>query len=243
MDSRRVASKFDGVRLMALALALAAIAGCSHERADASRLATLLAIRPGMSVADVGAGRGAIAIMMARLVGPKGRVFVSDINPRALDRVRKMVERNRLDNVTVVAAGARDAGLPARCCDAIFLRRVYHELPDTTGYNASLLRALRPGGDLAVLDFRPTSPWPWQSTGGPATSRGYGVDPVMVVNEVSGAGFEYIRMVDPWPGSWFISSYCVLFKKPFEAPAPPSATPSGGATPAAPPASASPPAS
>lgn len=190
-----------------------------------------------MVVADIGAGRGATAIAMARLVGPKGHVFAADIDPHTLNDLRAAVEVARLRNVTVVAAGPRGSGLPGGCCKAIFLRRIYHQVSDHSAFDASLMRALRPEGDLAVLDFRPTSPWPWQSKSAAGESTGYGIDPVTVVNQVTGAGFEYIRMVDPWPGSWFVSSYCVLFKKPPQGPAPippsPAAAPHASASPAA----------
>jgi ubiquinone/menaquinone biosynthesis C-methylase UbiE len=222
MEFGRV-TRLGRVRLFAVALtlaAVAAVAGCSHKQADANRLAALLAVRPGMVVADVGAGRGAMTVVMASLVGPKGRVFSTEIDPRALEHIRDAIKAAHLNNVTVIEATASDTGLPAGCCDAIFLSRVYHHLTDPADYDASLLRALRPGAELAVLDFRPTILlWPWRPKGVPANREGHGVDPVIVVNEMSHAGFEYIQMVDPWPGSWFISSYCLLFKKPPQSPA------------------------
>lgn len=237
MDFRRTASRLGYVRWRALAVVFLlpwAVTACSHERADAPRLAELVGVRPGMVVADVGAGRGAAAVAMARMVGPKGHVFAVDVEPHTLDHLRGAVKAARLGNLTVVAAGPHASGLPGGCCEAIFLRRIYHEMDDHSAFDASLMRALRPEGDLAVLDFRPTSPWPWQSK---AAAGKDGIDPVVVVNQVTGAGFEYIRMVDPWPGSWFVSSYCLLFKKPPQGPAPtppsPGAAPDAGASPPA----------
>jgi ubiquinone/menaquinone biosynthesis C-methylase UbiE len=223
MNFRRAASKLEYVRLSALAFTLllaATVTACSHSRADAPRLAALVEVRPGMVLADIGAGHGATAVAMARLVGPTGHVFAADINPLTLDRLRSMAKAAHFNNVTVVAASARDPQLPSGCCEAILLRRVYHELSGRAGYDASLMRALRPGGDLAVLDFRPTLPWPWRSKGAAGNSTRDGIDPMVVVSEMTGAGFEYIRMIDPWPGSWFVSSYCLLFQKPPQGPAP-----------------------
>ena len=238
-NSRHRQSRF---RLMAVAMivsvAAAGLWGCGRGRADANRLAVMLGVRPGMVVADVGAGGGGMTVVMAGLVGPKGRVFSTDINRRALARIRRAVVAARLDNVTVIKASASDTGLPANCCDAIFLSRVYHHLTDPADTNRSLLRALRPGGKLAVLDFRPTLLlWLWTPKGLPANRHGHGVDPVTVAGEVTHAGFEFLQADDPWPGSWFISSYCLLFEKPpqYVPPPPPAAAPTPSAAGSAPP--------
>jgi ubiquinone/menaquinone biosynthesis C-methylase UbiE len=199
----------------ALILAAAfALTGCSHRRADADGLGAMLHIRPGMVLADVGAGSGWLTVMMGELVGPGGHVFATEIDPRELGTIRSAVAAAHLDNVTIVRATASDTGLPAECCDAIILRRVYHHLTDPAATDRDLFRALRPGGQLAVLDFRANLLlWPWKPKGLPPNREGHGVDPVTVVGEVKNAGFEYVSMQDPWPGSWFLSSYCLLFMK------------------------------
>ena len=214
--SRRSSRACTGVQLRALAAMLAAaftLVGCSH-RADADRLAAILQIRPGMVVADVGAGSGWMTVMMSALVGPKGRVYSTEIDPRELARIRGAVAAAHLDNVTVIPATASDTGLPADCCDAIILRRVYHHLTDPADTGRSLYRALRRGGQLAVLDFRPSFlTAPWTPKGLPPNREGHGVSPVTVIGELEHAGFEYVKIDDPWPGSAFLSSFCVVFKK------------------------------
>jgi predicted methyltransferase len=219
MDIRCMLLRFlDRARLLVLVLTLSAtsvLAGCSHNEADADRLATVLQVRPGMVVADVGAGKGHMTVVMATLVGPKGHVYSTEIDPRALGKIREAVKAAHLDNVTVVQATASDTGLPADCCDAIFLSRVYHHLTDPADTDRSLFQALRSGGQLAVLDFRPSIfLWPWMPKGLPPNREGHGIGPVTVADEVKHAGFEYVGMEDPWPGSWFLASYCLLFKKP-----------------------------
>lgn len=95
--------------------------------------------------------------------------------------------------------------MPPNCCDAIVLRRVYHHLTDPAGVNASLLRALRPGGVLAVIDFPPSF----------FLSRGaFGVPAQTVISEVTGSGFALLRLIDDWPGRGPLGSYCVVFRKP-----------------------------
>jgi ubiquinone/menaquinone biosynthesis C-methylase UbiE len=217
MNSRRMRLLPDRARSLVVALMLIAtfaLTGCSHKWADADRLIAMLKIKPGMVVADVGAGSGWMTVMMGGLVGPKGHVFATEIDPRELGKIRSAIAAAHLDNVTVVQATAGDTGLPADCCDAIVLRRVYHHLTDPADTDRSLLRALRPGGQLAVLDFRPSILiWPWMPRGLPPNREGHGIGPMTVADELQRAGFEYVSMEDPWPGSSFLSSYCLLFMK------------------------------
>ena len=85
------------------------------------------------------------------------------------------------------------------------LRRVYHHLTEPTALNASLSRALKPGGVLAVIDFPP----PFFFSRG-----GWGVPAKSVIGEVTGSGFELVRLIEDWPGRGPFGSYCALFRKP-----------------------------
>jgi hypothetical protein len=65
-----------------------------------------------------------------------------------------------------------------------------------------------------VLDFRPSIlTWPWMPKGLPPDREGHGISPMTVTNELEHAGFAYVSMDDPWPGSSFISNYCLVFTK------------------------------
>jgi SAM-dependent methyltransferase len=192
----------------ALALALsAACAGCHWTgggfRADGPempRLRQVLALEAGKVVADVGAGKGELTLALAREVGPNGRVFSTEIDAARLQGLRAA----RLGNVTVLEARADDTGLPPECCDAIVLRRVYHHLSEPARINASLLRALRPGGVLAVIDFPPPFFWSRGSLGVPSQA---------VLAEVTSGGFELVRLMEDWPGRGPLGSYCAVFRK------------------------------
>ena len=120
--------------------------------------------------------------------------------------LRAAVADAKLGNVTVVEAKASDSGLPAGCCDAIVLRRVYHHVADPAATNASLLRALRPGGVLAVIDIPPLFFLPDRSS--------LGIAPQIVIDEVAASGFEMLELRTDWPGRGPFSSYCALFRKP-----------------------------
>jgi SAM-dependent methyltransferase len=213
-------------RRLATIVLLASICGlgCNNWRGpgfrasgpEMPRLRHELALEPGMSVADVGAGRGEVTVALAAEVGPGGRVFSTDIDPQALAQIRARVAAAGLQNVTVVQAHARDTGLPIECCDAVLLRRVYHHLSDPMATNVGLLRALRPGGVLAVIDFPPTFfwLWPWPPKGVPGNRNGHGVAARLVVEEVTASGFELVKVVDDWPGRGPLESYCAVFRKP-----------------------------
>ena len=165
-----------------------------------ARLRELLAFESKV-VADVGAGKGQLTIALAREVGRDGHVFSTEIDPQRL----RVLREAKLANVTVLEAQASQTGLPANCCDAIVVRRVYHHLTDPSGTNASLLRALRPGGVLAVIDFPP----PFFFSRG-----GFGVPAENVTDEVKASGFELVRLIEDWPGRGPLGAYCALFRKP-----------------------------
>ena len=197
----------------AIVLALAAsCAGCQWSgfgfRADSPemrRLRQVLALEAGSVVADVGAGKGELTVALAREVSSNGRVFSTEIDARRLKEIRATVADARLDNVTVVEARSHETGLPSNCCDVIVLRRVYHHLTDPSSINASLLRSLRPGGVLAVIDFPPPFFWSRGALGVPAKA---------VIDELKRSGFEPLRLIDDWPGRGPLGSYCAVFRKP-----------------------------
>ena len=113
----------------------------------------MLEIQPGDTVADIGAGSGWLSIEVAGLVGETGRVFATELSPQRRDDIREAVAAAGLDNVTVVEAGDRETNLAPACCDAIFMRRVYHHVGDTAAFNASILASLKPGGRFAVVEL------------------------------------------------------------------------------------------
>jgi ubiquinone/menaquinone biosynthesis C-methylase UbiE len=169
------------------------------------RLKEALVLRTGMVVADVGAGKGQLTLALAGAVGSAGHVFSSEIESARLRALRDAIAETRLSNVTVVEAKTSDSGLPAGCCDAIVLRRVYHHLTDPAATNTSLLSALRPGGLLAVIDIPPPFFFLDRSS--------LGIAPQIVIDEVTASGFEMLQLHTDWPGRGPLESYCALFRK------------------------------
>jgi ubiquinone/menaquinone biosynthesis C-methylase UbiE len=181
-------------------------------RADAldeiKRLAALMDWKPGTVVADIGAGDGTYSFPAAQQVGPSGRVFATEIDAKKLDELRAEVKNRNLQNMIVVESAATESNLPPACCDAIFLRRVYHHLTKPAEFDASLLRSLKPGGRLAIIDF-PARSGLDPVEGVPANRGGHGIPEKIVIEELTAAGLHLEKSVDDWPHD----SYCVLFVK------------------------------
>lgn len=177
-----------------------AIVGTSDNEVD--RLVGLLQMREGMKVAEIGAGSGWLTVEIATRVGASGRVFSTELSERRLDQIRDAVADAGLSNVTVVRAGERSANLPTGCCDAAFMRRVYHHFTDAPAIVRDLRDALTEGGRLVIIEFEAGGFWGMVSR--------EGIDRAPLIAEVTAGGFELVS-VDEWPG-W--GHYVAVFRKP-----------------------------
>lgn len=195
----------------------------TDDQAMADEIAEMLAIKPGAKVAEIGAGNGAMAVRMARKIGPTGRVFATEIDPARVQQIRKRVGNAELDNVTVVTATPTDSGLPAGCCDAAYMIGVYHHVTDPVATDVSIFRALKPGARLLINDFPPTI-WLalFKVKDVPANRGGHGVPDGIVINEMTAAGFREMTETRPWhPGFLIRDTYCLVFSKPDDSAAAP----------------------
>jgi ubiquinone/menaquinone biosynthesis C-methylase UbiE len=200
-------------RLISAALLCATFAAVGLLRgADAAdemkRLAALMDWKQGTIVADIGAGDGRFAFAAAQIVGPSGKVFATEIDTEKLAKLRSEVAKRHLDNVTVLESKEADTNLPAECCDAIFLRRVYHHLTKPAEFDAALVRSLKPGGRLALIEFPPRAGLE-PVNGIPANRGGHGIPEKIAVEELTAAGLRLTKTVEHWPNS----DYLVLFDK------------------------------
>ena len=109
-------------------------------------------IRPGMTVADIGAGEGYYTIRLARRVGPQGRVLAQDILPEVRDSLAMRVSRENLDNVSVKLGAADNPMLPERSFDRIFRVHMYHEITEPYAFLWNLYPALKLSGELIVVE-------------------------------------------------------------------------------------------
>jgi ubiquinone/menaquinone biosynthesis C-methylase UbiE len=118
-----------------------------------ARLVRALGLRSGQTVAEIGAGSGYLARRLARAVGPRGRVYAVDAEPRMLPVLIERLRRARIANVTPVLGRDADPLLPERSCDVVLVVNTYHHFPGGPRYLRRLRRLLRPGGRLVNVDF------------------------------------------------------------------------------------------
>jgi SAM-dependent methyltransferase len=121
--------------------------------ANRDAIVAWLGLKPGMAVADVGAGTGAFTVPIARAVGASGTVFALDISPEFIRHIAERTETDGLANVVPVVCTQRSARLPARSVDLVFLCDTYHHFEHPAESLASIRKALRPGGSLVLIEF------------------------------------------------------------------------------------------
>ena len=149
---------------------------------EAQVVMELAAIRPGQSLADIGAGEGYYTIRLAAGVGTKGRVLAQDIDPGAIQRLGQRVERERLDNVSIRTGLPEDPKLPSASFDRIFMVHMYHEVNEPYAFLWHLRPALRKGGQVIVVDVdRPTDQ--------------HGIPPRQLFCEFGAVGFRLVQFV------------------------------------------------
>lgn len=118
----------------------------------------LLRLKPGDTVADVGAGTGYYTELLSRAVGPSGRVYATEIQPAMLRLIEQRIQRRKLANVIPVLASETDPHLPRESLDLALLVDVYHELAHPQQMLRRLREALKPGGRLVLIEFRKEDP-------------------------------------------------------------------------------------
>ncbi len=127
------------------------------EEAPAKAIAAL-DLKPGMVVADIGAGSGYYTSRMSKSVGSTGRVYATDIQPGMIELLNRRVANEGLGNVTTVLGGEDDPKLPLQSLDLAIMVDVYHELQAPQVFLRRLREAFKPGGRLVLLEFRKEDP-------------------------------------------------------------------------------------
>lgn len=153
------------------------------NRGEAETVMDFAGIKPGMTVADIGAGEGYYTVRLAERVGAEGRVLAQDIDRDVLARLGARVERERLDNVSIKPGEGDDPKLPADSFDRIFLVHMYHEVQEPYAFLWRLWPAVRKGGQVIVVDVdRPTDQ--------------HGIAPLLLACEFKAVGFRLVAFRD-----------------------------------------------
>ena len=160
-----------------------------YARRDA--IVVAVGLEPGMSVADVGAGTGLFLKPFADAVGATGHLFAVDIVPGFVDYITNRAKRSGLSNVTPILCSPKSTELPEASVDLVFVCDTYHHFEFPHNTLASIHRALRPGGQLVVIDFHriegKTREWTMQHVRA-------GED--VFTQEIESSGFERVERRD-----------------------------------------------
>jgi ubiquinone/menaquinone biosynthesis C-methylase UbiE len=215
MRKRRWWLGFGAVFALAATVALADQArlwwGSAAPNDEAERVAVIAGVSPGQSVAEIGAGRGEMARVMAPKVLPAGRLIVTELSDARLADLRAMVSAGGWQHVDVQRGQSGGTALPSSCCSLIYMRHVFHHFEDPSGMARGLYEAVAPGGRLIVIDFPPH--WilglmaPVTSGAGPAGAHGLTAEDV--VSHLRAAGFT----LEHQDTAWTAGSFLVMMRK------------------------------
>jgi ubiquinone/menaquinone biosynthesis C-methylase UbiE len=118
-----------------------------------------MGIKPGMTVADVGAGSGYFTVRLSRLVGPGGKVYAQDIQPEMLRLLRRRLDADKFTNIETVLGTEADPKLPPGQIDLILMVDVYHEFSQPQRMLKKLRESLKENGRMVLLEYRKEDPW------------------------------------------------------------------------------------
>lgn len=163
-----------------------------------------LRIAPGSVVADIGAGAGWFTIRLARRVGTGGLVYAQDVQRQMLEAIRRRVAKEGLQNVEPRLGRANDPGLPTGRLDAVLIVDVYPEIEDRVTFLRNLALALKPGGRIGVVNFKPG-----QSGPGPDPGEGVRVGAAVVEADARAAGLSVTLR-----GTFLPYQYLLVLERP-----------------------------
>ena len=148
-----------------------------------NRVMDILAITPGKSVADIGAGSGWFSVRAARRVTQTGLIYAVDINPEAIEYIQQRTQREGLNNIKTILGHPDDPLLPPHSIDAALLLKTYHEVAEPVALLKNLRQSLRPGARIGIIDRN-------------GTADNHGVNEDIVLREAGQAGYKLIGKYD-----------------------------------------------
>jgi len=155
-----------------------------------------LQLKPGQTVADIGAGPGVLSVPLAQAVAPAGKVYAVDIDAGFFPYIQKKAEAAHLTNVRTVLGAHADPKLPSKDVDVALFHDVLHHIEDRAGYLKALAGYMKPGGRIAVVELPPDG--------------SHKDEPALIVTKdqvktwMAAAGFTPVQEFDGLEGKWFI---------------------------------------
>ncbi|MGN6376794.1 MAG: class I SAM-dependent methyltransferase [Sphingomonas sp.] len=171
------------------------------RRDEAVEVMDKAGIRPGMTVADIGAGEGYYTVRLASRVGAKGRVLGEDIVPDYTSALADRVARERLDNVSVKLGEPANPKLPDNSFDRIFMVHMYHEIVQPYEFLWEMRPSLKPDGLVIVVDAnRPT--------------QFHGTPPALLKCEFEAVGYKLESMSDMPSAGGYLAAFKAVGPRP-----------------------------
>ncbi len=177
----------------------------ARDRLDeAEKVMDLAGIRPGMTVADIGAGEGYYTIRLAKRVGEDGRVLAQDIVPAVRDALAERVSRERLENVSVRLGTPADPKLPDDSFDRVLMVHMYHEIAQPYEFLWRLRPSLRPDGLVVVVDAN-------------RSTRDHGTRPALLRCEFAAVGYAPVSFQELPSAGGYLATFRAAGERPVPA--------------------------
>ncbi len=170
------------------------------ERTDL--LIERLPLGPGDTAADLGAGTGYFSLPMAERVGPDGRVLAVDLQPEMLQIINERLERDAITNVDTILATETDPRLPPASVDMLLMVDAYHEFSYPREVMQGVVRGLKPGGRVVLIEYRGEDPLV-------PIKRLHKMTQAQAITEMQAVGLEWEETLDILPQQHFM-----VFRKP-----------------------------
>jgi ubiquinone/menaquinone biosynthesis C-methylase UbiE len=165
------------------------------------RIADLLGLKPGSVVANIGAGDGDLAVEMAHVVGARGIVYATELSTQRRGNIARRASEAGTPQVRIVEAKTDITQLPDECCDAVYMRASLHHISDLQAYAREVVKAVRPGGRVAIIDFAPGALW--------FHGDEHGIEADNVIQAFHQVGMSLTQRIEDWGGA----TYLLLFER------------------------------
>ncbi len=167
---------------------------------NTSLLLKNLAVKPGMVIADIGAGSGYHSALLSKMVG-NGKVYAVDVEPEMIAYLYERIKQEKLSGIVPILCEEQKVSLPENTIDIMLLVDVYHEFSFPYEMGLSMRSALKPGGKLVLVEFRSEDP-------SVPIKNIHKMSEGQAIKELKAAGFTFDKNIDNLP--W---QHCMVFKK------------------------------